>query len=654
MMEWKFDKITPQTTKVDPAHLEFFRSEALEDPVSALVREDIQNRLDAKRDRSSAPVKVRYFLSGDMHPLDACYSEKWLRGLDEHLNAHRCLEEIGSDPIDLKMPMSYLVIEDFNTTGLRGDPLETADPGEKSGRNDFYWFIRNVGRTGKKAGDRGRWGLGKIVYPASSLIRSFFCYSVREGDCRRALIGRSVLAIHAVNGSEYQSEGYYALFPDTQYPYFAVAEEDESVINEFVTRFHLRRTPDEPGLSLVIPFRDETITFDSLVLAVIRHYFWEVLRGTLEVELSDGDKTICISKDSIDGIVMSWSGLDEAARKVVQRRLEFCRKADKLKLSDPDSYFELSKPSAYGGGCRLAELFESKEHLERAIRGFREGGIVAAEFVVHVRKKKESTGSDASFLVYLQRDDSLDRPDETFIRDGLTIIGERQIREPGIRALVLAEDPAIAEFLGDAENPAHTHWLPTTKHFRGKYSPGGSLLDYVKSSALRLANLLGKVENEVLENLLDHLFGIPDDQRDVPEVKPTGKRGVKKPPKGGRKERVRYLQTSRLEAEAGFAVRKSPDATKYPDRVIIRVAYEPEAGDPFSLYHPSDFDFTSEGALPSVELQQCHFVQRLPNKLEIAIDGVDFFVKVLGFDRRRDLIIDVRPEFDSVENGGEA
>ena len=91
-MEWRFDAITPQTTKVDPAHLEFFRSEALEDTVSALVREDIQNRLDAKLTGNVDPVKVRYFLSDASNHLPADLAARWLRGLEPHLNSPRSLE----------------------------------------------------------------------------------------------------------------------------------------------------------------------------------------------------------------------------------------------------------------------------------------------------------------------------------------------------------------------------------------------------------------------------------------------------------------------------------------------------------------------------------------------------------------------------------
>jgi hypothetical protein len=651
-MEWRFDSITRQTTKVNPEHLEFFRSEALEDAVSALVREDIQNRLDAKSKRTKEPVKVRYYVSGRASRIEPPDSAKWLKGLEAHLNAPKSLEELGSGPVNLARPMPYLVMEDFNTTGLQGDPLQTSDPEDNADRNDFYWFVRNVGRTGKKAGDRGRWGLGKIVYPAASSIRSFFCYSIREGDLRRAFIGRSVLAIHSVNGQEYQSEGYYGNFPDLNYPYYAVPEESAAFIGPFAKLFNVRRQPTEPGISLVIPFPDDSISLNTLVEKVIHHYFWEILRGSLEVEIEDDRKKFIISREGIDDIVSSWPGFNEADRKVIQHRLEFCRKADGMQLTDPDGFYLLSKPSSYGS-VRLGDLFQSPDILEKAKQRFRNGDIVAAEFVVGFRKKGDVEERDTSFLVFLQRDNDLDRPDETFIRDGLTIIGEGRIREPGIRALVLAEDPTIAEFLGDAENPAHTKWLSTTKHFRGKYSPGSVLLEYIKSSGLRLANLLGKVENEMLDNLLDNLFGVPYEEHGrPPEPKSTGKRGGKKPPKGGA-ERRRYLQTSKLASEAGFVVRLSPDAKKCPDRVTIRMAYESESGNPFDLFHPADFDLTAPGGQVQVSVTSCSVKGTEPNRLEVEPLGNDFEIKLTGFDRNRDLRLDVRPQMTTAVAEGE-
>ena len=107
-MEWKFDAITPQTTKVDPKHIEFFQSEALDDVTAALIREDIQNRLDAKSKTSVDPVRVRYFLSGEGKALDAEKARPWLKGLDPHLNSKKSLEELKSGPINLENKVARL------------------------------------------------------------------------------------------------------------------------------------------------------------------------------------------------------------------------------------------------------------------------------------------------------------------------------------------------------------------------------------------------------------------------------------------------------------------------------------------------------------------------------------------------------------------
>lgn len=642
-MEWKFKELTDSDTKVDPSHLEFFRSEALDDAVSALIREDIQNRLDAKQKKSSS-VKVCYRLSAKGESLDRERAYKWTVGLEPHLNAPKTREELGVEcPFRLDRIMPYLVIEGFNTTGLKGDPLETKDPVENSDRNDFYWFIRNVGRTGKKVGDRGRWGLGKIVYPASSEIRSFFCYSVREGDFRPTLIGRSVLAIHAINGPEYVSEGYFAKFK-TEDPEFAVPEESDQEIEQFVQDFNIQRTTSEAGVSLVIPFPEKSITHASLIQGIIKSYFWEILRGALEVDVSYGDKLTVIKQDTVNDVVMSWAGLDDNEKKVTQRRMEFCRKADRLKLGN-DSYFELSVPKSYGSP-RMQDLFESEEVYQKARECYRDGEILALELRVFVAKKKTVTPEEGSFLVYLQKDSDLDCADETFIRDGLTIIGEKYIREAGVRALVLAEHAPLNEFLGDAENPAHTKWLSTTKHFQGKYSPGKAMLEYIQRAAMRLSNSLGKVENELLEDVLDEFFGIPtENDSKAQEKNPTKKRGRKKPGKIIPRPRARYLETSAL--RNGFRVFPATDATGTPDRVVIKMAYEAEdVGNPFNLYHPADFDLTEESGDVVVELAGCRELRRAPNMIEIEIEDKIFSIVVIGFDLNRDLQTQIKPFVD--------
>ena len=55
-----------------------------------------------------------------------------------------------------------MVVEDFGARGLGGNPLlsNAPDPDSKV-KEDFFWFWRNIGLSGKTGDDLGRWGLGK-------------------------------------------------------------------------------------------------------------------------------------------------------------------------------------------------------------------------------------------------------------------------------------------------------------------------------------------------------------------------------------------------------------------------------------------------------------------------------------------------------------
>jgi hypothetical protein len=115
---------------------------------------------------------------------------RYLSGLWEHVTSGKS----GVSELPKRTePLSYLVIEDFGTRGLQGDPKQSEDDEAESGpRNDFYFFWRNIGRSKKSATDLGRWGLGKTVFPASSRVNAFFALAVRHDDRRRLLMGQAV------------------------------------------------------------------------------------------------------------------------------------------------------------------------------------------------------------------------------------------------------------------------------------------------------------------------------------------------------------------------------------------------------------------------------------------------------------------------------
>ena len=70
---------------VDPIQREFFTTEALEGPADAIVRETIQNSLDAGEE--GRKVLVRFFLSGEDGALPYGRAERFFQGLWPHLRS---------------------------------------------------------------------------------------------------------------------------------------------------------------------------------------------------------------------------------------------------------------------------------------------------------------------------------------------------------------------------------------------------------------------------------------------------------------------------------------------------------------------------------------------------------------------------------------
>ena len=166
-VKWQFRQMSRAEINQESMEREFFQEEAIN---VRLVREVIQNSLDAAIDKalgqprgSSGPVRVRFSLAGIQNPLSEEQAQYYFVGLEPHLSAISDLEDDivsrlkGKSLVTGGVP--YMVIEDDRTIGLNGNWEQFDDTPEQSADgNDFYWFFRNVGRSGKRASDNGSWG----------------------------------------------------------------------------------------------------------------------------------------------------------------------------------------------------------------------------------------------------------------------------------------------------------------------------------------------------------------------------------------------------------------------------------------------------------------------------------------------------------------
>lgn len=476
---------------VDPIEGEFFTTEALGSLSDALIRETIQNSLDAGLPNQQVTVIISFCTSEQR--LGLSEKKHYLKGLDAHLASKKS----GIiEPPSANEPMDFLVLEDFGTRGLAGDIKENEDSevGPDRLKNDYFYFWRNIGRAVEGTTARGRWGLGKTVFQAASRINSFFGLTIRPDDPRKLLMGQSVLKIHRFNNTKFAPYGYYGLFDkeDLSLPVY-----NQEYVNAFCKTFYIQRQ-GEAGLSVVIPFPEKDIQPKDIIRSTIHHYFFPILSGDLVVSIRNGNKEDILETDRI----FKYLGETDWSDKVtISRRLELA----KWCIDAPEDNFVKSNETETGRAPKWDEKLFNPHDLENMRKMFEQGQRIAIRvhhWVHRVGKDVEKTFFD----VFVERDPRSEKGEDHFIREGVTIAGVSSIRQPGIRVIVSIKDKPLSKFLGDSENPAHTEWQERSPKFKNKYHYGPTCLRFVKNSPRESIKILTRPAKGRDEKLLKDLF----------------------------------------------------------------------------------------------------------------------------------------------------
>lgn len=646
MIEWRFKPNSRDDMDVDPIQGEFFTTRDIDNISTAVVIEGIQNALDERNREKNERVRVRIFLSGDKHALQTKDYLPMLDTLQPHLKAKA--SGLQSLP-DFSAPMKFLVFEDFNTKGLEGDPEEfyVENNNEKQAHN-FYYFWRNVGRSGKTDDKLGRWGLGKTVFPASSRINTFWGVTVRKSDHRKMLMGQSILRIHNLADELKQESGYkpYGMFGKYKAAdCFAVPVETQKELKEFETLFKLERD-DQPGLSLIIPFVTEEITIDHLAYSVIEQYFYPVLEGRLEVEIIEEDNSVLLSKDSIQESIdkINFSKLSNGEDKKIKGRESLIRLFDFAKwtfqLQDED-FFKLKELDLKLKPRWSKNLFADEDGLSLFRDKFERGDRVAFKVPL---KYHQNNGAPKTcwFNAFLEKDISLTKPENLFVRDGITISGITSLDKGLVRGVVVIHDTDLARMLGDSENPAHTEWQPDSRNFKGKYVDGKEALLFVKNSLKKIYDQLQRPIEGVQKDLLIDFFSIPIEtpeekkQKDLPKHDKKGEDDTNEPDLSGLKGNKRPVLVEKI--ISGVRIYKNPGTEELPQSIRLKLGYDVPRGNPIKSYQELDFDIAKSPIV--VQSKGVYFTKKEKNELEFEIeDSAQFEIKLTGFDEKRDLFL---------------
>ena len=666
---WRFARMSPSQVNQDPVQGEFFTAAA--DLPDRLVRESIQNSLDARRGNET--VRVRFAFSGEQHALPVHAARRWLAGLEPHLRALANLHSGGANDspnvgveadamrgaLDcLHQPMTWLTVGDSGTTGLLGEIRANL---EQEAGNDFWGFFRSVGISPKGEDSGGSWGLGKWVFPDASRINAYLGVTHRMNEDHAMLMGMAMLKTHhmtAEDGDEvkYPPYGYFAAaspqHDDEWLPLPVTASSDPAgIVATAIADFQLERRGDGPGLSVVVPYPRETGEEDEEVLtpatiarAVVIQYFLPIVRGDLQVEIvRPGEGARLIDTTTID---RELAGIkprrDDNAPDWLRGAVELARWAVGL---DDGAHIELPVPLGKDSDLEGVDLPALRERYDRGER-------LAFRLMMYVRSRDPDRRTPVSFRLYLERDDALPRGHDYFVRGHLRIPEMDHIRSHKARALVLVDgESELGHLLRDAEGPAHASWSPQAQRLKDRWIGGYSRVQWVRRAAIRLLQRLVERPEELQFDALADLF--PSDR-----AAPHGRRGNSRSGTKSQRLDVPVLPRSPLTSRAvggGFVVHRSAGNAVVADSDwILRFAYDVVRGGKSRAFRQFDQgvaqgapDFSLRNGRLRVDQHNCIHEVASDNEVRFLIVEDDFSLTVTGLDDR-DVVIEIQPVRDDV------
>lgn len=621
MFAWQFNRVSPRFKNREATQGEFFTNDT---ELRGFIREAIQNSLDARRPRVRSAVRVRIFVSGTQGALTPDRSSRYLDSGWKHFQA----EGSGlKNPPDPDEGCAFLTYEDRNTTGLTGDVSQFHEiPGV---RNPFYYFFRAEGQSNKSEGGRGRWGLGKFVFPRSSRIRSFFAVTVRHDDGQRLLIGQSILRSHHIKGVSYTPDGWFGKPPERNAACLPVT--DQRLINVFCRDFCVTRGSD-PGLSLVVPYCDDRWTPQAVTEAVMQDYFAPILRGDLIVTVDAPGHSTVIDAASVTEILPRCAP-------AVSRQLEPLIALSRWALhSPPSEQVFLPAPTSGESWNRNLSCARTMQILKQK---WKDSGRVNIRIPVSIQTK-DGQSTESCFSAFISRAEGSLQKHPMFIRDGIVIsdVRTRAIRD--VHSIVTVDDKPLSVLLGDAENPAHTEWSEESSHFKGKYCNGCSVIRLVRNSVADLCHVLSDSADDADPVLLVDVFslGTGNLTSGVPVSFPA--MSSRSQQKGDRLRRLNAGPTRRKpfslsNRRGGFRISGRRGASETCPPIEVLLAFDRRNGNPLKKFTTTDFDLRDHSI--SVAKKNVLIQISSANRLLIFPQCAEFELTLTGFDQNRDLYV---------------
>ncbi len=245
-------------------------------PYESLVRESIQNSLDAVLDKEQ-PVVVKY----EYKSIEGNDFPEFFK-LKDHIQG--CIDYFPNNPNAkasyepmlaffegyslYNQQIHFLRVSDYNTKGMPYD--------EENHDSPFYAFVRSVGVSAKADNtSAGSYGFGKAAYFQLSPIRTVLISTCTANE-EYYFEGATSLCTHIVDGVKKMHNGYYD-------------DSDGHPISDFED-IPKRFRREEPGTHFDImgfDMSDWDNALKEMTIAVLRNFWMAIYENKLVVEIGD-------------------------------------------------------------------------------------------------------------------------------------------------------------------------------------------------------------------------------------------------------------------------------------------------------------------------------------------------------------------------------
>ncbi len=412
-----------------------------------------------------------------------------------------------------------LLFEDFNTTGITGDP-NIHKRKINNNRNDFYAFWWSIFSGDKEKGKGGSVGIGRLTFAYSSNIQTFFSFSVPSDQKK----GKKLFCGLSVLGKNEDEKGN-SLDPFAR---FGVMENDlfspvldKGELNEFHQGLKLTRGFDEPGLSMIVPFpNSEVCSWKLMYKNIVDRYRYAIFNNLIELEINNQ----ILNKDTIIDFVKKHIP-DEVNK--YKKYLEFL---DSIKSVSGDDFYKL-KINEHTS--KFKKNLIPKEDLDKLSKDFENEKLIAVRASFKI-EKQDNTEFDADVKFFIKKTETNYGCDD-LIRQLMPVSGERKFDQRDVHGLTLIDDQETAEFCRLSESENHKTFDAATLKEKNIYVSPSNEIRLIKNLSESFHNAL--VESDAESKSIDATrdwfgFGDNDDEDDSSsDVDGNGKRTKFKIPK---------------------------------------------------------------------------------------------------------------------------